>query len=279
MSLTRYYEIMTHMKSEKRLLRRAARAALMALAFATVTVYVWVSANRQDDLDSRLVAAVYHADPQAVKALLPEGANAESKFRVLPRGSMQDPPQAALARPSGIRGLLTKLRGTQKDLESVPLIMMPVDPAYALVGEYSGPRETLSRVECLRLLLEHGANANDANYAGSTALTFASCTVQIESAKLLLSHGADPNCTTEGYLMTPLMWASLQNQTALVKMLLAHGADPLRRNIKGQTALQMCLGGGPLVGERINVAALLQAAEASRLNDHDTNRPRRVAGQ
>jgi ankyrin repeat protein len=85
--------------------------------------------------------------------------------------------------------------------------------------------------ESARLLLEYGADANDALANGTPALTLAAHSGQTGVALALLEKGADPNSMTAGY--APLHAAVLRADLTLVKALLARGADPNLRMVKG----------------------------------------------
>src|SRR5206468_11287218 len=80
-------------------------------------------------------------------------------------------------------------------------------------------------------LLKAGADANDAQPDGVSALVLAAHSGHGHAAALLLEHGADPNAFGSGY--TALHAAILRSDLTLVKALLAHGADPNLRMTKG----------------------------------------------
>jgi ankyrin repeat protein len=86
-------------------------------------------------------------------------------------------------------------------------------------------------VESARLLLKAGADSNDAQPDGVSALVLAAHSGHGPLAALLLDNGAAPNTLAAGY--TALHAAILRSDVALVKALLAHGADPNLRMIRG----------------------------------------------
>ena len=86
-------------------------------------------------------------------------------------------------------------------------------------------------VESAKLLLEFGANANDALADGTPALTLAAHSGQTGVGLALLEKGAEPNAMGAGY--APLHAAVLRGDLTLVKALLARGADPNLRMVKG----------------------------------------------
>jgi len=85
--------------------------------------------------------------------------------------------------------------------------------------------------ESARLLLDAGADANDAQPDGVSALVLAAHSGSGQVAAVLLERGADPNALGGGY--TALHAAILRSDLNLVRALLAHGADPNLRMTKG----------------------------------------------
>ena len=82
-----------------------------------------------------------------------------------------------------------------------------------------------------RILLNAGANPNDALPDGTSAVVMAAHSGRTAVGIALLEKGADPNALGTGY--TALHAAILKSDLALVKALLAHGADPNTRMTKG----------------------------------------------
>lgn len=80
--------------------------------------------------------------------------------------------------------------------------------------------------ELVSLLLESGANPNNANWLGVTYLHKAAATGSVELARLFLDSGADCNAIDEEYGATPLGWAAKYGKAELVRCLLDRGADP-----------------------------------------------------
>lgn len=79
-------------------------------------------------------------------------------------------------------------------------------------------------VESARILLDAGANVNDTNAAGASALVVAAHSDQGDVGELLLARGADPDAAGAGY--TALHAATLRGNTRLAQALLEKGADP-----------------------------------------------------
>jgi ankyrin repeat protein len=79
-------------------------------------------------------------------------------------------------------------------------------------------------LETATALLDAGANVNDVDAAGTSALVVAAHSDHGPLARFLLSRGADPNAAKAGY--TALHAAVLRGNLELVKALLESGADP-----------------------------------------------------
>jgi ankyrin repeat protein len=81
--------------------------------------------------------------------------------------------------------------------------------------------------EVVRVLLEHGADANDDadNPFGVRPVHAASAAHDRETMRLLLEAGADPNARQRGGFV-PLHEAAHSDDVEMARLLLAHGADP-----------------------------------------------------
>ncbi len=96
------------------------------------------------------------------------------------------------------------------------------------------------RKEMLELLLAHGADVDDTDTFGNTALMKATCRGNANPAhtscvKILLEHKAAINATTcSGY--TALMAGALIGHQEITKLLVDHGADANIISKKGLTA-------------------------------------------
>ena len=105
--------------------------------------------------------------------------------------------------------------------------------------------------ECLRLMLEAGADANRASdHNGETALHFVASGECVESVTLLLKYGANPNARTKPGMRTYGFWrdARVKGETPLhraaafgtleiIQLLLDAGADPTIRDANNDTPL------------------------------------------
>jgi ankyrin repeat protein len=164
--------------------------------------------NAKEPLHSQtaLMWAVAQKRPEVVKVLLETGANIHARSRSFPQVVTAEETQRA-----GREELnYTVLRGG-----STALLFA------ARVGD----------VESARMLLDAGANVNDALPDGAPALTVAAHSGQGATAMLLLERGADPNAATIGY--AALHAAVLRGDHELVKALLKHGANPNAQILRG----------------------------------------------
>lgn len=98
------------------------------------------------------------------------------------------------------------------------------------------------RRHCVKVLLENHADPN--SYSFCSALMMASVS-DVECLKLVLQAGADVNFKESGY-WTPLMRASITGRLDCVECLLEAGIDPLSVDNKGKTASQIARENGHL---------------------------------
>jgi ankyrin repeat protein len=190
--------------------------------------------------ETALMTCARAGDPRAVKALLAHGAHVNVAEHEHRQTALM---WAAAQRHPDIVALLIDARA---DVRARSLTY-----AQTVVGEQTqrAGREELNytvlrggatpllftaRVgdaESVRLLLKAGADANDAQPDGVSALVLAAHSGNGQVAALLLEHGADPDAAGGGY--TALHAAILRSDLALVKALLARGANPNLRVTKG----------------------------------------------
>ena len=91
-----------------------------------------------------------------------------------------------------------------------------------------------SELECLRLLLQHGANVDIRDTLGATALHRACKEGREDAVSLLLAHKADVNAR-DMYESTPLHFASSYMKRGCLRLLVEHGADEQLRNSSGMS--------------------------------------------
>ena len=101
-------------------------------------------------------------------------------------------------------------------------------------------------------LLAHGADANIGANNGMTALMMAASAGYADTAELLISHGADVNAESM-YTTTALMWAAKEGHADVAELLLRHGADVNARDkyTPGKTALMYAAGNGHIEAVKV----------------------------
>ena len=99
--------------------------------------------------------------------------------------------------------------------------------------------------EAVRVLLEHGADADDDadNPFGVRPLHAASAAHDHETLRLLLEAGADPNLAQRGGFV-PLHTAAHTDDVEMARLLLDHGADPTLTADDGRDARRMAADDG-----------------------------------
>jgi hypothetical protein len=102
-----------------------------------------------------------------------------------------------------------------------------------LHGAYHG-----GQLECVRVLLEHGAVVDARDGQGKTVLHLASMNEQLEVFHLALQHGADINAR-DGADWTPLHFASCYGYTKVTQLVLEHRADVNAQAFDNETPLFM----------------------------------------
>ncbi len=98
--------------------------------------------------------------------------------------------------------------------------------------------------EGVRALLKKGADVNEAQGDGTTALHWAAMKGNAELAQMLIYAGANHRATTRLGAYTPLYLAAKGGHAAVVAALLAAGADPKAVTSNGATPLMIAAAGG-----------------------------------
>lgn len=100
-------------------------------------------------------------------------------------------------------------------------------PAMAADDPGDGLRRAASAGDVTKVkeLLAAGVDVNAANAYGGTALAFACDKGQTEVVKVLLEHGANANTKDQFYGASPLTWAVDKGHAEIVEALLAKGAE------------------------------------------------------
>eukprot|EP00798_Chlamydomonas_sp_ICE-L_P022789 gene22789-biopygen31438 len=130
-------------------------------------------------------------------------------------------------------------------------------------------------VECIKALLDRGAEVNTQDSVGSTPLHKAACNGHVECIKALLDSGAVVD-TQNNDGSTPLHGAACNGHVGCVKALLDRGAEVTIKNILGNTALDTALGYG-----RQAVAAAIRNGMSRRAdaNRGDDQPPTQTSGR
>ncbi|MBE6449630.1 MAG: ankyrin repeat domain-containing protein [Alphaproteobacteria bacterium] len=117
-------------------------------------------------------------------------------------------------------------------------------------------------------LIASGANVNEANEYGFTALLYATSENRFEAVKKLIAAGADIEQASDEWT-TPLINASKAGATQCVEILLSHNADINKQNKFGETALI----GAAFWGQTECVEKLIMAGAKLNISDDNGNTP------
>lgn len=106
------------------------------------------------------------------------------------------------------------------------------------------------KVQKVKELLEAGADVNQTDASGATALHWAANKGYEGIAKMLINNGADLEAKDGNFQGTPLLWAAYDGSLAVVKVLVDSGCDVDSQNSLGNTALHnAALMGRPYIAE------------------------------
>jgi ankyrin repeat protein len=117
----------------------------------------------------------------------------------------------------------------------------------------------LGHTECVRLLLESGAQPDLHTKRGTTALHLAVEQRHAAAAEALLVGGASSTAATKKGGQTALMLAAQAGDSEIVALLLAHRASADQRNMNNATALFYAAGAGHLEAVRTLLAVGAEA--------------------
>ncbi|XP_028395339.1 serine/threonine-protein kinase TNNI3K-like [Dendronephthya gigantea] len=104
---------------------------------------------------------------------------------------------------------------------------------------------TQGTLEMMKYLVEHGAYVNDKDNVGRTALSYAVTKGRVEMMKYLVEHGADVN-DKDNVGRTALSYAVTKGRVEMMKYLVEHGADVNDKDDVGRTALHYAVIKGTL---------------------------------
>lgn len=190
------------------------------------------------EIGSELVEAGRRGDPQALRALLDDGADVD--------GRAADGTTALhwAAHRDDILMAKTLLRaGAEADAANrfhvTPLMLAAINGSAAMI----------------EALLVAGADPNGSLPSGETALMTAARTGEPEAVQLLLDHGASANAREGWRGQTGLMWAAGEGHLEALRALLEAGADVGAKSKRGYSALIFAVRQGHLAVTRALLAA------------------------
>ena len=98
-------------------------------------------------------------------------------------------------------------------------------------------------VTTVKSLIDQGADVNQKDNSGMTALIWAASEGRLDVTKVLLAKGADVNVMHKQSYVTPLMAAAFSGHAELVQLLLTKGSKINAKNVDGITALMLAIEG------------------------------------
>ena len=167
----------------------------------------------------------------------------------LPAGTASDPPLPDGNRIGGRTPLVAAcMLKSRFDLGVVSLLLdakASVDQRAADASQLFPLMAGLHNQACVELLLERGADVEQADGAGYTPLLAACEWGLADAVRSLLAHGADPTAKGKEAGFTPLVAASMAGKPECVLLLLQAGVDPSssKKCFKGGTPFPVPPGG------------------------------------
>ena len=168
--------------------------------------------------------AIWRDDPQILQALIDAGADV----------MRSDPPRSGVSNPQ-IRAILCEA-GVEENPDYSEGGWPPI--VFLSRGDRGG------NIQRIQDLIDRGANVNNVNYKGQTALHCASKAGFIEIVRLLMQHGATVNAVDKNG-ETPLIAAltsTIKDHARLsevIRLLVDNGADLKHADRRGRTAVSI----------------------------------------
>ena len=206
---------------------------LLLLALAAVPAAAHAAAD-----DVRLVDAAKRNEPSAVRALLDEGLDVDTRH------------------PDGSTALLWA--AYYDDADTVGLLLDAGADAGASNAYGESPLSLAARnrnAAIARALLEAGADPHAVKPSGETVLMTAALAGSLDVVDVLRARNADIDAREPGKRQTALMWAAARAHRDVVEALLAAGADVNAASTGGSTALHFAVQQADIPTARLLLAA------------------------
>ena len=217
--------------------RNQGRCSVRAFALTLLMAFGSAAAAAETN-DSPLVEAARKQDSKAVRALLSQKADVNSRAG------------------DGSTALLWLAHWN--DLDTAELLLAAGADANAANDFRATPLSeacTNGNAALVRLLLKSGANPNTAIATGETPLLTCARSGSADAVRMLIEYGAAINAKEPSQNQTALMWAAAERHPDTVKALIEAHADLKAHSKQGFTAMHFAA----RVGDRQSIELLLAA--------------------
>jgi ankyrin repeat protein len=190
-----------------------------------------VNARASTGMTALIVAARYRGNSRVVRFLLENGAKIDLDQNLEIRNDASALFFSVMAADAET---LKALLGAGAKVEARMKLLGLVAVSPLLYATTSGDSEIVE------LLIDHGADPNEVDGDGISALDWATLANHVETVKLLLKKGARVD-HVDKFAMTPLLYAASIDfgDTAVLEKLIDAGADLKARSKQGLTALEL----------------------------------------